>query len=322
MLSRLKVIVLAGLATAAGASFVGSAAAAPWPSVEPLAPAATPVTLTVTKEGNGTVTSSPPGIDCGATCSARYNGGTIVVLTATPIPGWGFWGWQGACTGTSTTCTVNVSSATTTVRAVFIGVDMTSARLQGRWTRNVLRGTLTVSGATSHAANLTFTLSAPGRQRRTFTLTVPAPGGAFSRSFALPRAGFFPGTYTLAVGGTVLESAVPPRQMPGLRLVGPREGVVARAWVSSLAGSAPVIRLPRGVPGIAARFVFGARPAAGSRVTVSWFHNGRPLGTVGKPRTRTVVAFLRVTGGLPRGAFRCVLRVRGKVIAQVSVRIG
>ncbi|HXK10020.1 MAG TPA: VCBS repeat-containing protein, partial [Vicinamibacteria bacterium] len=69
-------------------------------------------TLTVTKAGTGTgtVTSSPAGISCGATCSASYNSGTAVTLTASPAAGSTFAGWSGACTGTST-CTVTMSSA-------------------------------------------------------------------------------------------------------------------------------------------------------------------------------------------------------------------
>src|SRR2546428_97530 len=54
-------------------------------------------TLTVNKAGigNGTVTSSPAGIDCGATCSAAYDSGTVVTLTATPASGSTFTGWSG-----------------------------------------------------------------------------------------------------------------------------------------------------------------------------------------------------------------------------------
>src|SRR5205807_3266126 len=46
-------------------------------------------TLTVNKTGiiGGTVTSSPPGINCGATCSASYGSGTMVTLTAIPAFG-------------------------------------------------------------------------------------------------------------------------------------------------------------------------------------------------------------------------------------------
>jgi hypothetical protein len=39
--------------------------------------------FTVTLAGTGTVTSSPAGIDCGATCSGDFDGGTMATLTAT-----------------------------------------------------------------------------------------------------------------------------------------------------------------------------------------------------------------------------------------------
>jgi hypothetical protein len=51
-----------------------------------------PVGLTVIKRGTGggTVTSSPAGIDCGATCSGNFASGSLVTLTATPDPGASF----------------------------------------------------------------------------------------------------------------------------------------------------------------------------------------------------------------------------------------
>ncbi len=54
-----------------------------------------PHTLTVTKAGNGqgTVTSSPAGINCGVSCSALYTSGTSVTLTATPSSAT-FVGWS------------------------------------------------------------------------------------------------------------------------------------------------------------------------------------------------------------------------------------
>jgi hypothetical protein len=69
------------------------------------APASLPgvcCSLTVTKlgSGSGTVTSSPSGIDCGATCTAAFSNGTMVTLTATPDAGSTFTGWSGDCTGT------------------------------------------------------------------------------------------------------------------------------------------------------------------------------------------------------------------------------
>ena len=53
--------------------------------------------LTVSKIGNGTVTSSPVGIDCGVSCSADYPSGTLVTLTAIPFVDSMFAAWSGAC---------------------------------------------------------------------------------------------------------------------------------------------------------------------------------------------------------------------------------
>ena len=77
-------------------------------------------TLSVTKggRGSGTVTSSIPGIDCGATCTAAFANGAMVTLTASPAMGSSFVGWFGAgCEGTDT-CAVS-TSFTQRVVAVF-----------------------------------------------------------------------------------------------------------------------------------------------------------------------------------------------------------
>ena len=69
-------------------------------------------TLTVSKTGTGvgTVTSTPVGISCGATCSAEFGEGEVVTLSATPAEGSSFAGWGGACSGTGA-CEVTMSEA-------------------------------------------------------------------------------------------------------------------------------------------------------------------------------------------------------------------
>src|SRR5436309_923624 len=70
-------------------------------------------TLTVTRAGtgSGTATSSPPGINCGATCSAAYDSGTVVTLAATPAAGSTFSSWSGCNTVSGTICTVTMTAA-------------------------------------------------------------------------------------------------------------------------------------------------------------------------------------------------------------------
>jgi endonuclease/exonuclease/phosphatase family metal-dependent hydrolase len=79
---------------------------------DPVAPPGT-FGLTVSKSGtgSGTVTSSPTGIDCGGTCSANFNEGTLVTLSAAAAAGSTFTGWSGSdCSGTGT-CQVTMSEA-------------------------------------------------------------------------------------------------------------------------------------------------------------------------------------------------------------------
>ncbi|HEY2921132.1 MAG TPA: hypothetical protein VGK77_19285, partial [Candidatus Binatia bacterium] len=68
-------------------------------------------TVTSSGTGNGTVTSSPVGINCGGTCSASFTSGTLVTLTATPAVGSTFGGWSG--TGCSGLTTMNVAKTCT-----------------------------------------------------------------------------------------------------------------------------------------------------------------------------------------------------------------
>ena len=78
------------------------------------------LSVSKTGTGNGTVTSSPAGVDCGATCWASFDADTLVTLTATSAIGSAFSGWsEPSCSGAST-CQVTMSAAT----SVTAGFDL------------------------------------------------------------------------------------------------------------------------------------------------------------------------------------------------------
>ncbi|MBI5065447.1 hypothetical protein HZA97_04355 [Candidatus Woesearchaeota archaeon] len=66
-------------------------------------------TLTVSTSGKGYVSSYPSGIECGYACSEMYSQGTTITLTAKSL-GDSFSSWGGACSGSSTTCTLTLNS--------------------------------------------------------------------------------------------------------------------------------------------------------------------------------------------------------------------
>jgi len=66
--------------------------------------------LSVATFGSGTVTSTDSYITCGSSCSHTYSSGATVTLNASPLTGWNFSNWSGACTGTGS-CTVSMSTA-------------------------------------------------------------------------------------------------------------------------------------------------------------------------------------------------------------------
>ncbi|HEX2550976.1 MAG TPA: PASTA domain-containing protein, partial [Nocardioidaceae bacterium] len=73
------------------------------------------VTVTKAGTGSGTVTSSPAGVNCGASCAAQFGNGTPMTLTATPGVGSDFTGWSGSGCAGAGLCTfvLNGSKAVT-----------------------------------------------------------------------------------------------------------------------------------------------------------------------------------------------------------------
>ena len=85
----------------------------PTPTVYPTPyPYPTPTfSVSATRSVGGRVVSSPPGIDCGSTCSSDFPANTEVTFRAYPRSSyWKFDGWSGDCTNSSGPCILNINS--------------------------------------------------------------------------------------------------------------------------------------------------------------------------------------------------------------------
>jgi endoglucanase len=122
--------------------------------------------------GSGTVTSSPSGINCGATCNASFNSGTSVTLTAAAASGSTFGGWIGACSGTATACTVSMTAAR--------NVTATFNSSGTNYTLTVTKAGSGTGTVTSNTGNINCgsTCSASYASGSSVTLTASAGSGA------------------------------------------------------------------------------------------------------------------------------------------------
>lgn len=90
--------------------------------------------LTVTIAGSGTVTSTPPGINCGADCTERYFVGDSVTLAAVPAVGFRFDGWTNGCAGTGN-CT-RIIDADLIANAVFVAAPVVAPTVTVHFANN------------------------------------------------------------------------------------------------------------------------------------------------------------------------------------------
>lgn len=100
------------LAGCGGSSNSGSTITPPPP------PTTYQLTVTAPAANTGMITSNPGNISCPTTCTASFNQNTQVTLTASPAANYTFGGWGSACSGTSLTCQITMTAATS-VTATF-----------------------------------------------------------------------------------------------------------------------------------------------------------------------------------------------------------
>ena len=136
-----------------------------------------PVTVELRGTGAGTVTSTPPGIDCGATCTASFPVGANVDLTADADSASAFVGWGGGCGGFGA-CQVTVSSPVD-VAATFdsvVSVEQDGAGTDFRWGKAALPGAIGGSYRWERRAGAAATYAFSGGAVTLFTVSGPEMG--------------------------------------------------------------------------------------------------------------------------------------------------
>ncbi len=216
------------------------------------------VSLTVSKAGagGGTVTSSPSGIDCGNTCSAGFQAGSVVTLTASADSGSTFTGWSGGgCSGTGD-CTVTIRGDAITVTATFYRPP--------RFTLTVSKAGMGLGTVTSSPAGIDCGLSCSATYDVGTPVTLSAQPGPFSVFMGWSGGGCSgTGLCNVTLTGDTTWGPRPPRVRP--RKKAQRAAVLsssAAGWISR-SSARTVAFHPRG-PGKGARRAWGRAPRSTS----------------------------------------------------------
>jgi YVTN family beta-propeller protein len=205
--------------------------------------------LAVTRDGAGTVTSVPQGIDCGVSCTKGYEHGSIVTLVATPLAGNQFVGWDGACGGTFGVCRVTMDAAqgvTAAFRPLPPRITAFAPAAGAVGARVVVNGYLfgTVRGALIFPSGAAASVKFWSASR--IEATVPANAG--SGSVTLTTADGRTATASYTAGSPVVAAIGPVNAETGgvVTLTGVRFGSVAGSVVfSGVSGPVAASALPR-----------------------------------------------------------------------------
>ena len=174
--------------------------------------------VTLSGTGSGTVTSGPPGINCGVDCSEMYSFGTVVTLTPTPDVNSTFGGWTGDpdCTDGSVTmdaahgCTATFTQITHPLTVITAGSGMgtvTSAppgiTCGGDCTEDYPQGTV-LTLTPSPSAGSVFDSWSGDADSSDGSVTMAAPRSCtatFIQTFALTITAVGNGSVTSSAGG-------------------------------------------------------------------------------------------------------------------------
>jgi hypothetical protein len=193
------------------------------------------VTLSVSIEGAGMVTSSLAGLVCSAgTCTARFQRGSLVPLLATPAPGWRLASWTGACTGVSA-CAITLDAS----KSVLAAFSDAPSPVEGAVPSPIYRFFNTLTGThfytISEAEKASILAGLPQLRFEDvafYAYAQPVPGGAPVYRFY----NILTGTHFYTISEAEKDSVLATLAQFHF------EGVAFYAYAGSVAGSTPVYR--------------------------------------------------------------------------------
>jgi hypothetical protein len=221
-----------------------------------------PQQLSVTVSGNGSVSGG--GISCGAgsTCTAYEPPNATVTLAASPGDGYGLTGWSGgSCTGTQSTCTVQMDGAARSVTATFAPLVRLSVTVSGN-------GTVSGGGIGCGPGSQTCTASELPNTSVALTATPSSGGTVFWSGCSTssgPNCTVSIGTSPVSVTATFTGGSPPPVSTDSLSV-----SVLGNGAVASTAGTAAIYCTAAGGSGCSANVTAGtsltltALPASGT----------------------------------------------------------
>jgi hypothetical protein len=124
------------------------------------------------------------------------------------------------------------------------------------------------------------------------------------------------------MGGVVVPTAI-----RAIRVPAPREGVVAKEYISTTPKGPAVRKVALATRTLYAHFAFAPGALSKRPLTVEWYGpRGTFIGKKSKPRGRLVESTISFPSSFPagkkRGIWGCILRAGGVAVDDVFVRVG
>jgi HYR domain len=276
------------------------------------------LSLVIERQGNGTVTSSPAGIECGADCIAKFAPGTKIILHIKADPGFKLGNGKGTC---ATVCRVSLHSN----REVTFRFTPLRQQVPLSLTRLAVSGPsasthspqLHVSGHVGAPMSVSLRLEPISSDSPALSRTLALGKGHFAHTLGLP-ATLMPGSYVLAVSGRSTAGPVASFDRR-ITIAAPRLGILQRDWITPVRDGKPESPI-HGVRKLWAYFRFETPPSQTTKLEVTWY---APSGKASTSKTPAAVieTFAEAAKKLPDGTWRCVLSADGKPIATATAHL-